>query len=128
SAWAQTGTIEGRVTDQQSGKPLISANVFIESLMSGAATNVDGEFTIADIPYGTYKLRVSYVGYQTKTINVTVDESTESIEIILSPETGQLEELVVTALGQKKSINQLSYSAESVDAEDIAKSGTADIF
>lgn len=124
---AQTGTIQGQVIDQQTGEPLINANVFIESLMRGAATNLGGEFTIDGIPYGTYDLRVSYVGYQTKTVSVTVDESTESVEIMLSPQTGQLEELVVTGIGGTSQINELSYSAQNLDAEAVTESGSADL-
>ncbi len=127
TAWAQTGTIEGQVTDQQTGEALINANVFIPSITRGAATNVSGEFTIENVPYGTYEVRVSYVGYQTKTVTVTVDEATESVDITLQPATGQLDELIVTALGTQTRINELSYSAEKVDVEDIVESGTSDL-
>ncbi len=127
AAWAQTGTIEGQITDQETGEALISANVYIPSLQRGAATNVGGEFTIEDIPYGTYQLRVSYTGYTTKNVTITVDEATETVDVSLLPTIGSLEELVVTALGVERQINELSYSAQKVEVEDVVESGSADL-
>lgn len=128
AAWAQTGTIKGTIINQETGEPLVAANVYIPDLQRGAASNATGSFSIENVPYGTYELRVSYIGYTEETIPVTVDEGTEALKISLSRKTGRLDELVVTALGQTQQINRLSYSAESVDAEAIAESGTADIF
>ncbi len=127
AAWAQTGTIEGQVTDQATGEALISANVFIPSISRGAATNVEGDFSIEEIPYGTYELRVSYIGYTTETVTVTVDEATENVNVTLSQSAGQLDELIVTALGTERRINELSYSAEKLDVEDITQSGTSNL-
>jgi hypothetical protein len=94
-----TGTIEGQLFDQQTQEPLISANVFIQSLNKGAATDADGNFTIENVPYGTYDLRISYIGYTTKTISVTVDQPTVNINETLTQDVSQLDEVVVTAYG-----------------------------
>jgi hypothetical protein len=63
------GKIRGKVTDAGTGEPLVGANVVVVGTSMGAATNVSGEFTILNIPAGTYSLRTSYVGYQTITIS-----------------------------------------------------------
>lgn len=128
TVYAQTGTITGQVTDQQTGESLINANVFIQELSAGAATNTSGQYSIEDVPYGTYQLRVSYVGYDTQTVTVTVDEATETVDVALKSSTGQLTELVITGFGVRRQVNELSYSAQQLDVEELSKSGTADIF
>ena len=59
-----TGRISGKVVDQQSGEPLIGANVLVEGTSYGAATDVNGEYLISQIPAGTYNIKASYIGYQ----------------------------------------------------------------
>ena len=69
-----SGKIRGKVVDAGSGEPLVGANVVVVGTSMGAATNVSGEFTVLNIPSGTYTLKTSYVGYQTITLsNVRVN-------------------------------------------------------
>ncbi len=79
SAAAQTGTIRGFITDASDGQPLIGVNVLASNEAGegrGAATDVDGLYTIADLRTGTYVLRVTYVGYETVYDTVRVAEGT----------------------------------------------------
>ena len=63
-----TGKLSGRVTDAQTGDALIGANVFLPALARGAATDIDGNYTILGIPVGQYDITYSYTGYQAETI------------------------------------------------------------
>ena len=65
TAFAQSGTITGTVTDESSGETLPSVNVYVVELQRGAATDSQGEFTIEGVEYGTYTVRASFVGYDT---------------------------------------------------------------
>ncbi|MDR3610945.1 MAG: TonB-dependent receptor [Ignavibacteriaceae bacterium] len=68
------GKIKGKVTDLQSGEPLIGANVIVVGTSNGAASDVKGEFVINNLNAGTYTLKASYIGYQTITVsNVRVN-------------------------------------------------------
>lgn len=61
-----TQTVRGKVVDQISRAPIPGATVMIlhtEPLM-GVATDVDGDFKMAQVPLGTHTLRVSFVGYK----------------------------------------------------------------
>lgn len=118
---AQTGTIEGNITNSETGAVLPSANVFINELGKGAASDAEGNFTIEDVPYGTYKLRVSFVGYQTKIVPVTVDAETVTVSITLSPGVRGLEDVVVTAFGVERENRSIGYSSQSINTEDLAK-------
>ncbi len=102
-------TLQGIVADSVTQEPLIGASVFIVGTSLGAATDLQGEYKIPNIPEGTYKIRVSYIGYQTKTVEVPL-KGNRSIELFFQLSTGVIEgkTIVVTsqALGQAAAINQ----------------------
>lgn len=103
------GKIQGVVTDSTSHSALIGANVLIVGTSLGAATDVNGEFSILNVPLGKYVLRVSYIGYKTKEINIELtSKKTFSKEILLSPIAVKYGEVVVSAQrsGQVSAINQ----------------------
>jgi hypothetical protein len=60
---AQDGKLRGRVTDRQTGEPLVGANVVIEGTGLGAAADVNGDYIILSVPPGVYTVRVTYIGY-----------------------------------------------------------------
>jgi len=59
-----TGKIAGKVTDAQTGAGLPGANVIVVRTELGAATEMDGSFTIINVPVGTYILQASMIGYK----------------------------------------------------------------
>ena len=63
---AQRGnaTIKGTVIDVYSGEPLIGTNVAIQGTSLGTSTNLNGEYTIPNIPAGTVTLVYRYIGYK----------------------------------------------------------------
>ncbi len=63
SLLGQTGNLAGNINDSQTSQPLTGANISIESTILGAATDMDGQFVILDIPVGSYNISVEYVGY-----------------------------------------------------------------
>ena len=58
-----TGKITGKLIDKETREPLPSANVIIEGTTMGAATNLNGEFFIINVPAGSYSLRAEMMGY-----------------------------------------------------------------
>ncbi len=64
-AMAQTGTIRGFVYDQSNGEPVIFTNVVLKGTTIGAATDVNGYFSITKVPPGTQTLTVSALGFET---------------------------------------------------------------
>lgn len=95
-----TGKIAGKITDKDTGEPLIGANVMIEGFSWGAATDADGEFYILNIPPGKYTVKAIYIGYTTQinnTVRVQVDLTTRVNFILKSSVVEMSEEVVVTA-------------------------------
>ncbi len=107
-AWEGT-IITGIVTDAATGKALPGANVIIEGTNLGSATDLRGKFIIAGIPGGDYELIISYIGYQRKTVNISVKYAEMTvINVELKHQTIEGKEVVVTAqaAGQNEAINQ----------------------
>jgi len=72
--FAQSGTIRGTITDAKNKETLIGATVKLTGTQMGAATDINGFFSIAKVPAGKYTLEITYVSYKTETIkNVCVD-------------------------------------------------------
>lgn len=102
------GSIQGTITDSLTNNTLVGANVFLLGTALGSATNIEGEYIIRPVPEGTYTLRISYIGYKTKEIVVTIENRTLRLDFSLVPDVLTGEEVVITAqaLGQMSAINQ----------------------
>ena len=63
--FSQNISLSGKITDSESGDPLVGANVIIDGngLNTGAATDSNGDYSIDDVTPGSYKIKVSYIGY-----------------------------------------------------------------
>ncbi|MBT8401958.1 MAG: TonB-dependent receptor [Rhodothermia bacterium] len=76
---AGQGSIEGVVSDEQTGEPLIGVNVIVVGTSSGAATNLEGGYSIPGLRSGDYAVKFSYIGFETKLftgISVTSGQTT----------------------------------------------------
>nr|WKN37610.1 TonB-dependent receptor [Tunicatimonas sp. TK19036] len=77
---AQTGSVEGTVLDDETREPLVGANVVLEGTTTGTMTDIDGKFMLEDLSAGKQTLNVSFVGYETNSIPVTIT-SGETVSI-----------------------------------------------
>jgi hypothetical protein len=94
-----TGTIRGRVTDSATGRALPFANISVVGTAYGNITNKDGVYTISDVPAGTYRLQVSYMGFATarlSDVRVRVGTVTRA-DVALNPEAILAEEVLIEA-------------------------------
>jgi outer membrane receptor protein involved in Fe transport len=115
-----TGKISGKVTDKETGEPIPGINVILQGTTMGAATDIDGNFIINNIPPGNYNVLFSGVGYQKRSyvnVKVAVDFTTR-LDVILSTEDVALETIVVQA--EAPLIRKdLTSSHTSIDASQI---------
>lgn len=72
-AGAQEGSIRGFIYEKETGEPVIFCNVMLKNTNYGAATDVNGFFNLTKIKPGKYTLEVSFIGYETKTLPVTIE-------------------------------------------------------
>ncbi|MCR4439965.1 MAG: carboxypeptidase-like regulatory domain-containing protein [bacterium] len=93
--------IKGRVFDKDTKEALPSANVFIKGTTMGAASDLEGYYTIYNVPLGKHTLVVSYIGYSTVNIDVMVTGSgTIRQDFALERVVLRGKEVVVTAQAQ----------------------------
>ncbi|GAB5407724.1 MAG: TonB-dependent receptor [Balneolaceae bacterium] len=119
SAFAQVGSLSGVVQDVNTGETLPGANIYIVELGRGAATNVNGEYSILAIPVGTYTFRVTYVGYSELKETIVIGASDVVKDFDLKNDFLGLEELVVTGVGSETSTRKLAINVESVSSEKL---------
>ena len=114
-----TGKISGKVVDEKN-QPLIGCNIIIKNTSLGAATNLEGEYFIINIPPGSYDISASMIGYSTVTIEGTqvMVDLTAKADFFLNPESIEGEEIIVTAEKPTVRLDQTSMSAV-VSSEDI---------
>jgi len=123
--FAQNGTIKGQVIDQQSEIPLIGATVVVVDTdpVIGAVTDLDGYFSLKNVPLGRVAVSVSYLGYEPLTLpNVEVVAGKETNLDITLTEGISLNEIVVTsdATGKDQAINEMSLvSARQFSVEEV---------
>mgnify|MGYP000004232738 CR=1 FL=1 len=101
--------IYGFVTDSLSYRPLTGANVYLERTALGQATDIEGFYRLSRIPEGRYSLRVSYIGYVSKRIDISLEGQQElELNIQLVPDVLQGQSVKVTGQfsGQAAAINQ----------------------
>ncbi len=93
-----SGTIAGTVTDGKTGQPVIGATVLVFETSKGAATDVDGRFTIAGLAPGAYQLEVSMISYDTQLTEKIVVRQGETTEVTLTlaEATEQVGEVIVS--------------------------------
>lgn len=104
------GTVKGRVIDETTGEGLPGANVILIGTRFGSATDRYGNFVIEKVPFGDYRLRVSFIGYEDYTMNVSLsrDNPVVNVQVVLKISAVPLQEVVVYGLmqGQAKAFNQ----------------------
>lgn len=102
-SWAQTftSTIRGSVRDQDTGKPLVQANLSIISLNKTALSDAGGNYRFEQIPAGRYVLTVSFVGYETTQVSEILLESGKEqvVDVPMVSSVGSLKEAVVLGSG-----------------------------
>ncbi len=123
-----TGKISGKVIDGQTKEPLFGVNVLVVGTTMGAATDLNGEYFIINLPPGTYQLRASAVGYTPVSISgvsVNVDQTTR-IDFTLESQAVELNSVTVSAsrpIVQK----DLTSTTATVSGDQIAKLPVEDV-
>ncbi len=120
-ALAQSTTISGSITDED-GEALIGANVVIESLVLGASTDIDGNYSF-QVPASnvgqSFVITAKYIGFTnlSRTITLTAGSMTE--DFVLSLDLLNLDEVVVTGVAEATPKKKLPFTVDQVSSEEI---------
>ncbi|MFW6019542.1 MAG: TonB-dependent receptor domain-containing protein [Bacteroidales bacterium] len=95
----EKGSIRGTVYDENTGEDIVGASVVIKDTHTGTATDLDGKFSL-DVKPGTYDLKLSFISFQTLTIEdieVKSGEVTVLNDLHLKESSVEVKDVVVTA-------------------------------
>lgn len=105
--------LSGKLSDANSGEPVFSANIYLPQIEKGTLSDENGNFTISNIPDGTYKLIVSSIGYKTRNLDISIPS--ENISVEMTPSAIEMEEVIVsTPFHQLQSENVMKVERESI--------------
>jgi TonB-linked SusC/RagA family outer membrane protein len=130
-ASAQQAAVSGRVTDAQTGQPIVGAQVSIVGSNIGGQTNTDGRYTLRGFAAGTFTVRVLSIGYGelTRQVSVAPGEAA-TLDFEMRPMAIALNPLTVTATGEQRRIevgNSIAYVNASEVMQTRAVSNMADL-
>ncbi len=117
-SFAQNRTISGRVLSTKDATPVPGATVSIKGTNKAASSSPDGSFSI-EAPNSRVTLILSSVGFTNKEVTVNAGENT--VEINLSEDSRQLNEVVVTALGITRQAKTLVYATQTIKTSEITE-------
>jgi len=112
-------TLNGYLKDASDGEKLIGATVYVVEAKTGATTNVYGFYSIT-LPSGDYTLEFSYIGFQKNVQQVSLTENIQ-LDVELSSETKELQEVIVTSEGENARSQNLEMSVAKLDISTIQK-------
>lgn len=118
-AFAQTGSIKGKVSDETNA-PLPGAAVTIDGTTIGATTDANGNYTITGVKTGNVTVTAKFLGYVALKKTVTVGGSVVTVDFGLQPDSKSLNEVVVIGYGTQKK-KDLSGSIANVTSKDFQK-------
>jgi TonB-dependent SusC/RagA subfamily outer membrane receptor len=113
--FSQSTTVTGRVVSALDKQPMAGVTVSVKGTSNGAMTNVNGAFSLT-VPAGKSTLTVSFIGYVSKSVEVTGGQS--NVEIALAEDVQQLNDVVVVGYTSKKQ-NELTSSVTVVSANKL---------
>lgn len=117
------GGITGQVLDE-TGTPVIGANVVIQSISIGAVTDENGTYKLDDLSYNTYTITVSYLGYKSIKKSVEIATPQTTLNFNLKEPSFQLDGLVVTAQKREQLNKDVPIAITSYGSDFINNQGT----
>ena len=96
---AQITKVTGTVISEEDGLPVVGASILVKGTTVGTVTDMDGKFTLSNVPSSAKTLVVSFIGMATQEVPVKAN-----LNVVLKSDTEQLEEVMVVAYGTAKKI------------------------
>lgn len=128
--FAQKGVVRGNIFDKETAQPVSFATVKVAGAAIGSTTDINGFFSIANVPSGAQKLEVTYTGYESSVTDIVVKQGEILFVNIYITEGNRLEEITIS--GKKEQAkSEVQISKLSVTAKQIrslpSAGGQADI-
>jgi len=110
-------TVSGRVTEKSTGEDLVGATIILEPILKGTVTNNYGFYSIS-AEEGSYRIRVSYVGYETVEKNLVLTGDIK-LDIELIETSIELSEVIISAIRSDRNIAEAEMSIDRLDIRQV---------
>lgn len=120
---AQTSRVTGLVTSEEDGQPVVGASILVNGTTLGTITDIDGKFTITNVPSSAKTLRVSYVGMISQDVSIKPGV----IKVVLKSDAKALDEVVVTAMGISREKKALGYAVQDVKSDQLTQAANSNL-
>lgn len=126
--YERSGGVDGKVLDHQTGNPIPRANIYVEELEVGTVTNINGQFTIQNLPAGRYTIRASHVAYETAEEEVYVSSDASNYKsLLLNPAIFNLGDIYIDDRTNFFHGGNLGVSGTNIPESEISKSGRSGV-
>ena len=116
---AQVSKVTGNVTSEEDGLPVVGASVLVKGTTVGTVTDIDGNFTLTNVPSSAGTLVISFIGMQSQEVKIK-----SNVNVVLKSDAEVLDEVVVTGYGVQRKAS-FTGAASIVGEEAIAKKNDA---
>lgn len=124
---AQNLVIKGKVTDKTNGEYLIGANIYLSQKAIGVSTNTEGDYRINHLTPGSYKVRVSYVGYVPEEKIIILKDTSVIADFRLERKPSMMNEVVVTGTGTEHYLKDAPVQTEVISGKALKEYAGRDI-
>jgi outer membrane receptor for ferrienterochelin and colicins len=123
SALAQNG-FKAVIKNKETKEPLIGATAIIQGTTNGATSDVNGVIEITNIPDGKQIIEFRHIGYSSRidTLQFPMD-SNIPIDIFLEADSGEMEEVIITATRSSRTISDTPTRVEAISGEELEEKG-----
>ena len=89
-------SLSGTITAADDHAPLEGVSVYFPQLEKGGVTDMNGAYTILNIPKGSFKIVASYIGFQTSSKSIVIGTGENTLDLSLSPSAIEMDEVIVS--------------------------------
>ena len=119
---AQTSNVTGIVMGEEDGLPVVGATVLVTGTTIGTITDIDGKFTLSNLPGSAKTLQISYIGMKTQEVPIKPD-----MHITLKSDAQQMDEVVVTAMGISREKKALGYAVQDIKSDELTQAASTSL-
>jgi hypothetical protein len=112
-------TLSGYLKDKANGEALIGATIYIPEIKTGVITNPYGFYSIS-VPQGTYSINFTFMGYQSQSPLINLNES-KQLNVMLEEDTKQIDEVVIKGEKKNQNVENLQMSVEKLQVKMVKK-------
>ena len=131
-SFSQTNSLKGTIFDSIDNLPLIGVNLVLSkdnmTRPNGTSTDLDGQFNFYNLESGEYQLTVSYIGYKTEVLDISVQKNSEIEEMIyLNRESTEMDNIVISAGKFEQKLEEVTVSMDVIKPSLIENKNSTDL-